>query len=533
MRGTMKLKLEKFKEFIEFEAKPRWENQGEEWTLRPGGGEMYIQSDVLKKAGPHLTPENIQSDIRDSLINALNSHVNLLNRFEYSFARKFIETIDENMLREKFSFLLYDDQIPLRERLTDTLAWAKVTETAEKGKKAGINATVFSYILAMTNPKEFPFCKPVAYNAVVDTLLGKDKRCSDQIERIIHCQAIYKELLHVLENECGLVDGNLLDIHSLGYLLSHSIKKPQGGVVRPKPPKIDSTFVYEKAKELKHLFIDDAKFERILTVLETKQNVVLQGPPGVGKTFVARHIAYALMGAVDKERVAMVQFHQSYSYEDFIQGFRPNGDGKFDLKNGVFYDFCHKARQDSTKPHIFIIDEINRGNLSKIFGEMFMLVERDKRGPDFAMPLTYSQSLDDTFYIPENVFIIGTMNTADRSLAMVDYALRRRFAFITLSPGFENEKFRKHLIDHNVDSAIADRLIDRMVQLNEEIATNHKNLGRGYCVGHSYFCPTGNNGNYDQNWYENVIRMEIEPLLEEYWFDDPDKVQKRVESLLA
>ena len=182
----MNLNIEKFNVFIETEAKPRWENQDEEWSLRPGGGETYIQDTVLKKAAPFLTKENLESDIRQNLIKALTSHVNLLNRFEYSFARKFIEISDEATLREKFHFLLYNDVTPLKERLSDVLSWAKVEETDEKGKKAGIGATVFSYILAMTDPKMFPFCKPVAYNAVVDTFLSKNERCSDPIDRILH-----------------------------------------------------------------------------------------------------------------------------------------------------------------------------------------------------------------------------------------------------------------------------------------------------------------------------------------------------------
>ncbi len=232
----MDLKIEAFRRFIESEAKPRWENKDEAWSLRPGGGETYVQDNVLKKAGPYLTQENIQSDIRQNLIKALSSHVNLLNRFEYSFARKFIEIKDETSLRRKFSTLLYDNQTPLKERLSDVLSWAKVEETDEKGKKSGINATVFSYLLAMTDPKEYPYCKPVAYNAVVDTLFSKIERCSDPIDRILHCQTIYKELLHILENEYGLYDGNLLDIHSLGYLLAHSKKESKNN---DKPGSID------------------------------------------------------------------------------------------------------------------------------------------------------------------------------------------------------------------------------------------------------------------------------------------------------
>ena len=815
----MNLNLNEFRKFIESIVKPRWDNQDEEWHFRPGGGESYIQDKVLNKASSHLTEESLQSDIKLNLIKALKSHYNLLSPFESSFAKKFIEVNDEGILKEKLLFLLYNTETPLKQRLMNLLEWAKVQELSEGGKKSGINATVCSYFLAMTDPKEYPYCKPIAYNALVDYFLSNNERQTDQVERILHCQIFYKELLRILEKEYGLINGNLLDVHSLGYFLS-SVKsdhkstrywtyspgrdakfwenhfndgimtigwdfigdlrqfndketlrskmqsrnddnsshknsvlacydfaytiKPGDfifakkgksqllgyGIVQSdyffddnrnehknvrevnwikkgvwdtsknqlalktltditsfpdfvehlkrlvdiedsKPsgesnywwlnanPKIwnftdspigeshiytayndkgnkrrifkyfesikpddiilgyvaspnceiaaecrvtkglhDSEegtgFEFEKREQffetvsleelkkipelndceplknnqgslfklteteyetirimidernvkidaqpysiesaLKTLFIAENKFRNIIDRIKHKKNMVLQGPPGVGKTYIARHLAYALIGVIDKRRVVMTQFHQSYSYEDFIQGFRPNNEGKFEIKNGVFYDFCRKAQRDSANKYVFIIDEINRGNLSKILGEMFMLVEVDKRGPDFAMPLTYAQNSDDKFFIPENVYIIGTMNTADRSLAMVDYALRRRFCFINLDPAFENEKFRKYLLNLGVENATVDKVIDRMVQLNLRIAEDHKNLGRGYCVGHSYFCPTVNQKSYDGAWYENVIRTEIEPLLEEYWFDDPDKVNKRVDLLLS
>ena len=286
-------------------------------------------------------------------------------------------------------------------------------------------------------------------------------------------------------------------------------------------------------QEVKNLFVKDEDFKSYVELLKYKKNLILQGPPGTGKTFLAKHLAYTIMGKKDNSRVPMVQFHQSYSYEDFIQGFRPNQDGKFDLKNGIFYDFCRNAQADSSNIYFFIIDEINRGNLSKIFGEMFMLIEADKRGPEFKVSLTYSKSTDDAFYIPENLYIIGTMNTADRSLAMVDYALRRRFCFIDLEPQFESEKFKTFLQKNKVPNELIDKLIDRMSQLNEKIAEDTRNLGLGYRIGHSYFCPVANNMDYNEEWYRTIIKTEIEPLLREYWFDDPEKVKKRTNFLLS
>ena len=773
----------------------------------------------MGKTNPLLKKDNLEKSAKASLLTALRFNNSLLAVFEGSFARYFIKNSNEEELRIQFTDLLHGTNA-LKERLQAFLKWAELKPVPDSNKKSGINATVCSYFLAMSDPLNYSFCKPSVYEYFVKNLLSSDARIFDPVDRILHCQKIYQELLKKLEKQHGLESGNLLDVHTLGYMFNHlenktddsvqywtfspgrnaelfdefyeqgimaigwdklgilnqykskkqiqdallkiydydskpvnralacyefchvmkegdyifakkglreivgigvveseyhfdeeraenknvrnvkwlkrgawkvegippalktltnvtaykdfvkklldltqnpdtsenppqganfwwlnanpkiwdfidaqvgekhiytainakgnkrrvykyfeevqpgdtmlgyvaspnreiaaecivtkglhksdevlgfefikkeqfletisleelkaipelsdcePLKNNQGSLFKLTPSeyeimrsildernpdhKVDSYYLEEA---LKSLFVSDEKFHQILDRIKLKKNLVLQGPPGVGKTFIARHIAYALMGVQDKRRVTMIQFHQSYSYEDFMQGFRPNSDGKFDLRNGAFYDFCRKAHRDPDNPYVFIIDEINRGNLSKIFGEMFMLIEADKRGPDYAMPLTYARGLDDTFFIPDNIYIIGTMNTADRSLAMVDYALRRRFCFINLEPAFENQKFRDFLANAKVGAEIIEKIVDRMGQLNKLITEDQKNLGRGYCVGHSYFCPSGNSQVYDSAWYENVIRTEIEPLLEEYWFDDPEKVQKRVGQL--
>jgi 5-methylcytosine-specific restriction protein B len=228
----------------------------------------------------------------------------------------------------------------------------------------------------------------------------------------------------------------------------------------------------------------------------------------------------------------MVQFHQSYSYEDFIQGWRPTAKGGFTLKTGIFYDFCNRARTDGTNPYVFIIDEINRGNLSKIFGELLMLIEPDKRGRDFAIPLTYSETPGERFSVPENVHLIGLMNTADRSLAMVDYALRRRFAFLDLEPQF-NDAFAKYLVEQGVSATLVARIVSRMKELNQRIAADQKNLGRGFVIGHSFFCPKKADHPLDEAWYRRIVETEIGPLVTEYWFDTPNTAASLIEQLLA
>ena len=285
---------------------------------------------------------------------------------------------------------------------------------------------------------------------------------------------------------------------------------------------------YGKEDALEMLFIDDSAFDNVLKTLRYKKNIILQGPPGTGKTFMAKLIAYAFMEEKDNSKTEMIQFHQSYAYEDFMQGYRPKEDGKFRLEFGVFYRFCKRAQSDPNKKYFFIIDEINRGNLSKIFGELMLLLEGDKRGPEFEVALTYSQGLESKFYIPENVYLIGTMNTADRSLSIVDYALRRRFAFIDVVPAF-NSKFRQYLLTRGVDQALVARICDRIEKLNTTI---EKSVGRGFRIGHSYFCNVPEAA-ADDEWYNRIIAMEIAPLLQEYWFDKIETAEREVESLYS
>jgi hypothetical protein len=307
-----------------------------------------------------------------------------------------------------------------------------------------------------------------------------------------------------------------------------ALRRMGSGQTDSPEPKPDGTYSHQQA--LDGLFLYPEEFTTILDSLGRRKNVILQGPPGVGKSFIARRLAYALIGQKAPERVQVVQFHQSYSYEDFVQGWRPNERGGFVLRDGIFHRFCRRAADDpSGQPYVFVIDEINRGNLSRIFGELLMLIESDKRGRDHAIPLTYSP--DDAFFVPENVHVVGLMNTADRSLALVDYALRRRFVFIDLEPAFGRERFSEYLLEQGMHSEIVSRIHSRMAALNSAIRADRKNLGPGYEIGHSYFVPSGEAENLDDTWYASVISTEIAPLLREYWFDQPNRVDEHLARL--
>ncbi len=286
-----------------------------------------------------------------------------------------------------------------------------------------------------------------------------------------------------------------------------------GDGISPIEPEFPS---YSPEQFLSEVYMNKENYETLVELIRTKKNVILQGAPGVGKTFVAKRLAYSMIGNKNQDQVMMVQFHQSYSYEDFIEGFRPSSTNTgFEIKKGSFYNFCKKATEDLDNEYFFIIDEINRGNLSKIFGELFMLIENDKRGN--ALQLLYS---DEKFFVPSNVYIIGMMNTADRSLAMLDYALRRRFSFFEMRPAFSNEGFKEYR--RKLNSEKFNRLIACVESLNDVIS-NADSLGEGFCIGHSYFCGLKE---VTDKKLSNIVEYEIIPLLKEYWFDESEKVKE-------
>ncbi len=278
-------------------------------------------------------------------------------------------------------------------------------------------------------------------------------------------------------------------------------------------------------------FHPPTEIEAILNSWRAKKNLVLQGPPGTGKTWLAKRLAYALIGSRDERRIVTAQFHPNLSYEDFVRGWRPSGEGKLTLVDGIFLEAVKAAHAEPTLPFVIVIEEINRGNPAQIFGELLTLMEDSKRDKSEAMRLAYPRDATERVYVPENLYVIGTMNVADRSLALVDLALRRRFAFVDLEPRF-NDRWEKCLTaDCGFDGAFALELRSRIEALNQQIAGDDR-LGPQYRIGHSYLTPSSSVDD-QKGWFRDVVARQIGPLLREYWFDDKaEKARKACEQLL-
>ena len=396
-------------------------------------------------------------------------------------------------------------------------------------KKCGIGDIVFIYLSAPD--------KKIKYKAIItETDLSTDttkefwKNSDSTGKTNLYCRV--KLIKSIDSNQ--LSSDNLLkmgvttfqpsnqDITDKNELVKY-INDIFDGITRDKPD------VYTKSDFLSQVYISETEYAKLYNLLNRKKNIILQGAPGVGKTFAAKRLAYSIMGEKDNSRIQCVQFHQSYSYEDFIEGFRPLEDGGFYLQEGVFKKFCDKASRNKDKDFFFIIDEINRGNMSKIFGELLMLLEADKRGTEHSLNLVYSGK---PFYVPENLYIIGTMNTADRSLAMIDYALRRRFSFYSMEPAFESKNFKEY--EKQVKCGLFHKAVETIKNLNAVIAED-KSLGKGFKIGHSYFC-IDNPENITVEIVRSIIAFDIIPTIEEYWFDNETKLdteRKKLETLLG
>jgi MoxR-like ATPase len=321
--------------------------------------------------------------------------------------------------------------------------------------------------------------------------------------------------------EIGKYPGLLQDIRA-------AMGTDNDGAVEVKPSTAPAAPVYTFEDAEKDLFLSGEQLREIVELCRYKKNIIIQGPPGVGKTFVATRLAQLLIGSTNDDQIQRVQFHPSYSYEDFVQGLRPAEGGGFARHDGPLLRFCKDALEDQASPYVLIIDEINRGNVSKILGELLSLIEADKRDPRYSVTLAYAHDDEARFHVPPNLYVIGMMNTADRSLALVDYALRRRFVFVDLEPAFGTERFGADLTRRGVEAPLRKVIQERLSSLNKRIETD-PTLGPGFRIGHSYFCQRTDA--YDEAWFRRIIKFEIEPLLREYWFDSTTKLEDALAEL--
>lgn len=453
---------------------------------------------------------------------------------------------DQEKVRKMFSDL-FDEDEDLQHRYLDFSNSAKkLTSEYYPGKKDYQSVNAISIYLWLKYPEKYTIIKfsdlrKLAAAIDSDFLPEKD-RLLDELPDI---NEFIKQINDSLKQDISLTktfdyfstekcypDPNLMTL-TADFILYSSRYYLQGwNLVHDDEPESQESIPfyshenyapYDKSRFLEQVFISENLYEEIKDILSIKENIILQGPPGVGKTFSAKRLAYALMGEVNDDRIEFVQFHQNYSYEDFIMGYKPTEDGGFTLKNGVFYDFCEKAKKNPGQDYFFIIDEINRGNLSKIFGELLMGIEAGYR--DKSVRLAYK---NEQFSVPSKLHIIGLMNTADRSLAVIDYALRRRFSFVSLKPGFESKGFREY--QKSLSNSMFDHLISKVIELNGVIEKD-QSLGDGFCIGHSYFCDLTKEKCTKRRMQE-IVKYDIIPTLKEYWFDDKEKLDKWIKVLL-
>ncbi len=490
-RKDLNIDLMKLKELVDKYIAPHW-GVDDDWDLRQGGGETYIQENILRRAQPLLVRDFLEANTKESLVGALKADVNLLSQYERMYALALLDNTPEEDLKEQFVSLIFGDE-DLMTRVTNFLEWAKTEPLPEKDTKAGFNGTVGSYILALHDPEKAAFCKPTVYESAVSRFIGKEHIKHEQADRIIHCNRLYEKVFEFLKNEYGLSNGNLFDVHSIFYMLKELGEYGS--------PEVDIGTAGEAP----------AEYSMVLSLLKEKKNMVLYGPPGTGKTRSALQLADWWSRHHGPGSVVPITFHPTYSYEDFIEGYRPDPEtNTFQLRDGTFKQLCKSAAEYPEKEYLLIIDEINRGDVARVLGELITYLEADKRGERNSVVL---QQSGERFFVPENVYVLGTMNTADKSISLMDLAIRRRFLFYFFGPDPDVLDGRAAFWPE-VDGV---RLSRVLIGLNSRLMG--VGIDRDRVIGHSYFLIEKKDPNPLQTLRKR-FRYEVIPLVEEYCYSD-------------
>ena len=484
------------------------------------GNEGYHHAKVLPSAQPCLTEEAIRLDPTGSLVKAVQSSSNLLSTQEKIWTKQLATHCDDDDCRRYLLDLLYGAG-ELADRIKTFHDWAHVRPVPGTEFRQGCTSTVVSYLLAMTDPKKYAFCKPTVYKAAVTALLGRSAVVRDKLKRVVHAAEFYTQALRLLRDVHGLPFDDLLYVHSAFFRLVPKNNPDSANWDNlsddVKPPVLPPVVIAVVPKT------EPIAADEIGQLLLTRKNVILYGPPGTGKTYRAQALARTWRKCQGDSAVEQVTFHPSYAYEDFIEGFRPVDGGGFDIRDGIFTRLCHKARDAQERQFLLVIDEINRGDVARLFGELITLIEADKRGREFARRLPYSQR---DFWVPPNLHLLGTMNTADRSISLMDIAIRRRFSFVEFAPDPEVLAAGGPYLREVGDIPLS----DLMLGINSRLVD--AGVDRDRAIGHSYFLIAAT-AESPLDTLCARLRYDVFPLIEEYCYADRSLIRRILGDLVT